>query len=241
MNDLVFFYQPKVAAKKDGTFSIYGYEALLRCKKNGVYNVPLDILEKCKDNYEFDIFIIRLLRDSLKKESCFSNKNISVNVHPSFFEFFKISENKIFDGFNCASLDLELLESSRVNDFSKVNKVMNFLTSEFPFIRLALDDFGRDYTSLERIINIENINVIKLDRFLTNDILKCEKKRKVLKWLVEFTHKELNIETVAEGIEDEKVLKFLLDLGVVNFQGFVFGKPMPINEINNFNLSLRNV
>lgn len=118
---------------------------------------------------------------------------------------------------------------------------MSFLTSEFPFIRLALDDFGRDYTSLERIINIEDINVIKLDRFLTNDISKCEKKRKVLKWLVEFTHKELNIETVAEGIEDEKVLKFLLDLGVVNFQGFVFGKPMPINEINNFNLSLRNV
>lgn len=229
---LTFYYQPKVCYIGKNTYSIYGYEALLRkVDQNGDCVLPYDILQSNKDNIEFDKFIVNMFSEHLTQTNCFSDVNVSLNVHPIYIENLSLSEIAKLDSINCGELELEILESSMVKNFRKLDIFSRKLSSSNASVILSWDDFGRGYTSLERIFNVELIKVVKLDRLLTQGLIDNDKKRNFMCSFIKAIKEDLGLKIIAEGIEDYRTLSFLRNQGVEHFQGYLFSKPVPYEKI----------
>ena len=94
---------------------------------------------------------------------------------------------------------------------------------------IAIDDFGKGYSNLAYLRDIE-IDCIKIDKSFIDGIGNNIKKEIVIKNIVEIAH-ELEIEVVAEGVEEEYQIMFLQSVGCENGQGYYWGKPSPIKVI----------
>lgn len=93
--------------------------------------------------------------------------------------------------------------------------------------RCSLDDFGMGYSSLGLLMEFE-VDVIKLDkRFFLN--VNRKKTRDVVTCVVNLS-KQLHAEVVAEGIESEEQLEFLRATGCEIVQGYIFSKPLSLED-----------
>ncbi len=123
-------------------------------------------------------------------------------------------------------IELEMTETIMLekNQLSFVKQVLDgFHSSGF---QVALDDFGFAYSSLALLKDFE-VDTMKLDReFFVNE---NEKSRKIVASLIQLAH-HLGMHVVAEGIEEESQVAMLQEMGCDYIQGFVFAKPMPIDE-----------
>ncbi|WP_306817519.1 EAL domain-containing protein [Murimonas intestini] len=91
----------------------------------------------------------------------------------------------------------------------------------------SLDDFGNGYSSFSVLTNTD-LTVMKIDRSLFRDV--SNPRERILLSHILQTANELNLETVAEGVEDRQYIDFLRKLGCDYVQGFVFYRPMPAEE-----------
>lgn len=94
---------------------------------------------------------------------------------------------------------------------------------------LALDDFGAGFTNLGQVSSMPYTQV-KLDRQMIQGISQDRVLGVIAKSVLNITQ-ELNISLVAEGVETPADLKCLSDLGIENFQGFLFCRPKPLGEL----------
>ena len=96
-------------------------------------------------------------------------------------------------------------------------------------VSLAIDDFGTGYSSLAYLHSFP-IDIIKIDRsFVTN--LDSQEGEAIARTILAMAS-NLNLEVVAEGIEDEKHVDFFKQKHCHIFQGFKFGKPMPAEDLD---------
>ena len=95
-------------------------------------------------------------------------------------------------------------------------------------IRLALDDFGSEYSSLSTLALVP-FNVVKLDKSIINDIVTNKRSQVIVENVISVC-KKLNMVTVAEGIETENQWKEVKRMGCDLGQGYFFGKPIKIKE-----------
>ncbi len=93
---------------------------------------------------------------------------------------------------------------------------------------IALDDFGTKYSNLSIMADV-NFDMLKIDRSLVNSIAQHHKNRIILKNVI-LMCSDLNINVIAEGIETEDQEYILKELGCSLGQGYLYGKPMPIEE-----------
>ena len=99
-------------------------------------------------------------------------------------------------------------------------------------IRMAMDDFGSGYSSLN-ILDEVPIDVMKIDRsFLKNQTLTNNDKI-ILECVINMADK-LEITTVCEGVENAEQLKFLCDVGCDVIQGYYIGRPMAMDAFDEF-------
>jgi EAL domain-containing protein (putative c-di-GMP-specific phosphodiesterase class I) len=96
-------------------------------------------------------------------------------------------------------------------------------------VRIAVDDFGTGYSSLSYLHRLP-IDVIKIDRLFLEKITEPQGTYPIVTAILSLAN-ALKIETVAEGIETEVQLALLTELGSNRFQGFLFSKPLPAEEI----------
>ena len=99
-------------------------------------------------------------------------------------------------------------------------------------IRLALDDFGTGYANLSRLPEWP-FQVLKLDSSFIIDLPNSPKQQAVVKSIIDLCH-TLDIQIVAEGVESEQVLTLIDQLGCHYIQGFVYAKPKPIDDADNW-------
>ncbi|PSV25355.1 EAL domain-containing protein [Photobacterium kishitanii] len=225
LNNMFFMYQPKFRNDE-----IFGYEALLRTHENNNSVLPISLLNENKGNVSFDYFIINSVIDDLVKlpTSKINNLLISINVSASLFSMpidFSLINFELINKFEL-KLDFEILESDSIVDYAICNKNIKYLNSVG--ITVSMDDFGKGYSSIRRLINIKNISFIKIDKILIDDLIKDQSIVYKLRLLFDFINK-LNVKIIAEGVEDKKTLKTLQGLGVKYFQGFYFSKPHVIS------------
>jgi EAL domain-containing protein (putative c-di-GMP-specific phosphodiesterase class I) len=123
-------------------------------------------------------------------------------------------------------LKLELTETMLVADVEDVIAKMLLLKAKG--IGFSLDDFGTGYSSLSYLKRLP-LDQLKIDRNFVRDILIDPNDAAIAKMLVALAN-SLGLTVIAEGVETEAQRDFLASLGCYNYQGYLFSRPLPIQE-----------
>jgi len=123
-------------------------------------------------------------------------------------------------------LKLELTESLLQEDIEDTIATMNALNEIG--VQFALDDFGTGYSSLQYLKRLP-LDQIKIDQSFVRDIARDSSDIAVVRATIAMAQ-SLELDIIAEGVETEQQRQLLLENGCANFQGYFFGRPVPIDE-----------
>lgn len=126
-----------------------------------------------------------------------------------------------------ARIVLEITEHQRVEDFAELARAVAPLRARG--LRLAVDDAGAGYSGLQQILQMRP-DLIKLDRSLIQDIANDPGRRALASALTLFA-RETGSRLIAEGVETEAELAILRTLGLDTVQGYLLGRPGPIEQV----------
>jgi EAL domain-containing protein (putative c-di-GMP-specific phosphodiesterase class I) len=124
-------------------------------------------------------------------------------------------------------LTIELTERVHVGDMPACIDALQRLRARG--MQVALDDFGTGFSSLSHI-NLLPCDLLKIDRSFVTEIVADPKRRRLLASLVGMAQ-ALDLGVVVEGIEREEELEALRDMGSLQLQGYLLGRPMPGEEL----------
>ena len=157
---------------------------------------------------------------------------IAVNVSAREFrqpEFAtQVMETLRKTGANPKQLQLELTESLLLSDVQDAIRKMEQLKSIG--VRFSLDDFGTGYSSLTYLKRLP-LDQLKIDQSFVRDVLTDPNDAAIARTVVALAH-SLGLSVVAEGVETKGQRDFLLASGCKAFQGYLFGQPVPADELD---------
>lgn len=226
--DFLLLYQPKIQLS---TGKIVGGEALVRWSRGGKLVPPgrfIPIFEKNR-------FIVPLDYYTFNKACTFlaAHPNIpivSVNLSGVTLSTSDVVERLLEithrHQLTCNRLDIELTETAFLHDSAGVIEKVAKLRSEGFLI--SMDDFGVGISTLSRLKNLP-LDVLKIDREFIIDCIENQRGEMILKNILNMA-KDLQLETVAEGIETQRQATFLTNLGCDVGQGYLFSRPIPESE-----------
>lgn len=125
------------------------------------------------------------------------------------------------------NLMLELTEGMLIKDTEQSIAILERLKENA--LRLAVDDFGTGYSSLQYLKRFP-VSALKIDRSFVRDLVINPEDIAILKAIVALAE-HLNLETVAEGVEEQAQLERLEELGCHKAQGFLFAPALPWQEL----------
>jgi len=134
-------------------------------------------------------------------------------------------------------IELEVTESAYVNKLDETIAILTQLR-EYGF-RISMDDFGTGYSSLNFLKDIP-VDALKIDRAFLSAGLVEKKPAEIIKSITNMAH-NINIKVVCEGVEYPQQISFLEKIGCELVQGYLFGKPMPYDEVADFIESADNI
>jgi len=120
-------------------------------------------------------------------------------------------------------LRLELTESAVLGDLDTAHRTLQQIRDLG--VHLLMDDFGTGYSSLSCLHRLP-IDTVKIDRSFVGDIENNEYALAVVETVITLAH-QLNMEVVAEGVENERQLAMLMRLECDSAQGYHFARPIP--------------
>jgi diguanylate cyclase (GGDEF)-like protein/PAS domain S-box-containing protein len=126
-----------------------------------------------------------------------------------------------------SALVVEVTETALMDDIGLVRSAFHRLRAQG--VQVAIDDFGTGYSSLARLQRLP-VDVIKLDRAFVTDVDTRPEARAMAAAILQVSG-AIGARIVAEGIETEAEAAALQDLGYTAAQGYLFGRPMPIDEL----------
>ena len=231
--ELEMYYQPKVDLI---TGSIVGTEALVRWHSDDGLVFPSDFIPLAEETGMIIPMGEWCLVESFRQlkewqESDRAPITMSVNISAKQFDseaFLPMLKQTVSSiGVDTSFLTLELTESLLIDNVEEKIKLLETL-KEMGF-KLSIDDFGTGYSSLSYLRRLP-FDELKIDRSFIMEVLEHENSRAIVSTVV-FLARSLNMLTVAEGVEEEGELEFLKKLGCDQFQGFLFGKAVPSDEL----------
>lgn len=126
------------------------------------------------------------------------------------------------------ALVLELTESTLLSDPLRAVDIINDLSAIG--IQVEVDDFGTGYSSLAYLKSLP-IQSLKVDKSFVADLLIDPHDRVIVESTIKMAH-NLDLNTIAEGVEDEATLVELVKMGCDAIQGYYFAKPLPPGEVD---------
>ena len=155
---------------------------------------------------------------------------VAVNISPLQFRYGDLPafiHSVLLDtGLSPRRLELEITESVFIDDFSRAISILSRLKSLG--VRIALDDFGSGFSSLSYLHSFA-FDKIKIDRTFILDLEHNRHSMAIVRAVVDLGH-SLNIPVLAEGVETAAQHAILLDRGCDEVQGYLLGRPMPIEN-----------
>lgn len=127
-------------------------------------------------------------------------------------------------------LKLEVTESMLADDVEGV--IQKLTTLQAHGINLSLDDFGTGYSSLTYLKRLP-LNQLKIDKSFVTDVLADDNDKAIVRTIVSLGQ-SLGISVIAEGVEHEAQRQCLSDHHCHAFQGFLFGRPLPVAEFERY-------
>lgn len=155
---------------------------------------------------------------------------LAINVSSRQFrqtDFVHVVQNLIEHySINPRLLKLELTESLLLEDIENTISVMVAL-KEFG-VQFSLDDFGTGYSSLQYLKRLP-LDQLKIDQSFVRDIATDHSDKVIVRTIMAMAE-SLKLDIIAEGVEMDEQRQLLLRKGCRNYQGYLFGKPMPIEQ-----------
>ena len=232
----LLYYQPQVNRGR-----MTGVEALIRWKhpKRGI--VPPDEFIPLAEESR----LILPLGDWVLEAACkqivswagrseTAHLTVSVNIsalqfrQPEFVEHVLAALDRT--GANPKNLKLELTESMLVDDFEEVIAKMTELKSHG--LGFSLDDFGTGYSSLAYLKRLP-LDQLKIDRSFVRDMLVDLTSGAIAQTIISLG-RAMDMSVMAEGVETEEQRGFLAGLGCHSFQGYLFSRPLPLQQLEAF-------
>ena len=130
-------------------------------------------------------------------------------------------------GIHGERLELEVTESTIMREPDKATEAM--IEFRQLGIKLAIDDFGTGYSSLAYLKRLP-LDRLKIDRSFVMDIGEQSGSEAICRTIINLAH-SLDLETVAEGVEEQHHADFLLGEGCDIAQGYLYSKPLPADEL----------
>lgn len=124
-------------------------------------------------------------------------------------------------------LKLELTESALVHNMDDIEAKMSALQKHG--ITFSLDDFGTGYSSLAYLKRLP-LNQLKIDQAFVRDLLTHPKDLAIASTVINLGQ-SLNLTVIAEGVETEQQRDMLTSIGCRHFQGYLYGKPAPFDQL----------
>ena len=158
--------------------------------------------------------------------------SLSVNVSPKQFhqaDFVQQLKTVIEEyAINPLLLKIELTESFLLDNIEDTILTMNALNEIG--IQFSLDDFGTGYSCLQYLKRLPLVQ-LKIDQSFVRDIAADSSDRAIVTTIIAMA-KSLDLNVIAEGVETQEQLKLLQDNGCEHFQGYLFSKPIPIEQFD---------
>ncbi|MDD2738394.1 MAG: bacteriohemerythrin [Methylomonas lenta] len=155
---------------------------------------------------------------------------LSVNVSPKQFfqtDFVNQVQSLIhYYAINPRLLKLELTESILIKNVEDTIATMNQLGAMG--VQFSLDDFGTGYSSLQYLKKLP-LNQLKIDQSFVRDLAIDSGDQAIVRTIIAMA-KSLGLNVIAEGVETLEQRQFLLGSDCTHFQGYLFSKPVPINQ-----------
>jgi len=146
-------------------------------------------------------------------------------VQPDFVE--RVESALQSTGANPCRLKLELTESMLVSDVPGVIAKMKHIKALG--VRFSLDDFGTGYSSLS-YLKLLPLDQLKIDQSFVRDLLTDPNDKAIAHAVIALGH-SLGLQVIAEGVETPEQRHMLADLHCDAFQGYLFGKPVPVAQL----------
>ncbi len=229
---LVIHYQPIVLLSDQ---QVVGAEALVRMRRpDGELLSPMGFVPQAEVTGLVVPMGAWVMQQALKDLAAMRQRGhaytMAINVSPTqlreegFARY--VLEQVSFAGVDPAWLSVEVTETALIHDPGKSGRELADLHAAG--IRVSLDDFGTGYSSLSWLTQFP-VDVVKIDKSFTDDIGIDERKTAIVSAVIGVCH-ELGFTVVAEGIESAEQAGRLLELGCDRGQGYLFGRPTPIEE-----------
>lgn len=239
------YYQPQI--NLDG--NIFGAEALIRWESPQRGLVPplqfIPLAEETGLILPIGKWVLEAACDQLKvweSNPLTAHLQIAVNVsarqlhQPNFIEH--VLELLIAKKVDPNRLKLELTESTVLDDVESVITKMHALREAG--VLFSMDDFGTGFSCLSYLTQLP-LSQLKIDRSFVNNVGTKHSDAVIVQTIIGMA-KNLGMEVIAEGVETKAQYEFLRSNGCTCFQGYLFGKPLPVAEFeqSNFNQPTRN-
>ncbi len=237
--EFVVYFQPKVSIRD---LKIAGAEALVRWNCDGKILPPVEFIPFCERTglvIDIDFYVLEATCKKMREwiDAGFEMVRISVNFSKYHFNQKGVAERiyKVIKAYQIPAeyIEVEFTETAYLDKEELLEYTVDKLKSYG--IKSSIDDFGSGYSSLNLLQNMD-FEVVKLDRSLLGKGVENEKAKKVISSIIHMA-KELDMEVLAEGVETKEELQLLRELKCDIVQGFLFDKPLPMDE---FEIRLKN-
>ncbi|MEJ2344968.1 MAG: EAL domain-containing protein [Gammaproteobacteria bacterium] len=238
-DELVLYFQPQADM---GSGAIIGAEVLLRWihRDRGLVS-PADFIPIAEETgviLPIGAWVLRQALDQIThwvdSGLCARTGSLAVNVSPRQFrqmDFVQqvatlVEERNIPSG----CLKLEITEGVVIDDIADTVEKMRALKEIG--VGVAIDDFGTGYSSLAYLKRLP-LDVLKIDKSFVEDIPYDPNDAAIVETIVAMA-RLLDLQVIAEGVENEAQLRFLQDKGCNAYQGYYCSPPLPVEEFGHF-------
>jgi diguanylate cyclase (GGDEF)-like protein/PAS domain S-box-containing protein len=227
-------YQPKVDLKSN---TVFGVEALLRMRMaDGQFTSPADFIPLTEETgliIPIGKWVLETAcRDAIRMQQSLNMPlTVAVNISPRQFmsgELVGIVQGVLQQtGLDPSQLELEITEGVLMDEQRGVATALSELHELG--VKIAIDDFGTGYSSLGYLKRYP-ICTLKIDQSFVRDVTNDEGDAALVVAIIAMGH-SLKIHVVAEGIETDEQLAFVVANNCDRGQGFHIGRPMPFDEL----------
>ena len=154
------------------------------------------------------------------------NVPAKVLLDPSFPDL--VEAKRLAMGLDESALEIEITESTLMGDHDQAREALTRLRNIG--VRTSIDDFGTGYSSLSYLRQLP-VHALKIDRSFISDVSDEPGSDAIVRSIIELA-RNLQLETVAEGVEDERICSLLVGLGCDLAQGFALARPMAAEDMS---------
>lgn len=234
-DEFEMYFQPRYQLPSQ---KIIGAEALIRWRPNEVTLIKpskfISLLEETSliipvtwKMFEKSCLDFKRLLNDLPELSLSFNISAKQLEHPDFIKKLRMILSKT--DFPPENLELELTEQTLIQNVENSRYILKNLKTMG--VSVAIDDFGTGYSSLSYLKNFP-VDVLKIDQSFIRDIEVDSGDLELVKTMIAMGQ-NLNITTVAEGVENENQLELLIAEQCDQAQGYYFNKPLQFNHFKN--------